>query len=240
MLFALVSTLIVFLAAPVHSVKAACSSATLYNNGTYTWLEEVTYPSGGAYAAYVTFLSSGSWAGTVYGGTGGSISTTEISGTYTVNSNCTLTLTFSGGFTTQGIIVSSGNEVFLNEAASGETYLVDLKPLGTVSCSDATVYNIENYGVVSQTLYPALGNTTGYLSFAPTGNMAGVISGGTTGSYTSWNISGTYTVNSNCTLTLSFSSGYTWEGVVQSSGDQIFLVQGSPTGDNVIFVLTKE
>lgn len=63
-IFALVSTLVLFLAAPVHRAQAAsCSNATLYNNGTYSWVEQVSYPTAGAWVGHVTFSSSGSWVG---------------------------------------------------------------------------------------------------------------------------------------------------------------------------------
>jgi hypothetical protein len=244
MLFALVSTLVFFLAIPVHSAQAACSNATLYNmngNGTYTWSESYTYPYGGAFVGMVTFLSNGTWTAAIYGGFKGAESLQDISGTYSVNSNCTVTLTWPSGFDVLGDIVSSGNEVFLDTAYSGNTCFLYLESLGTMNCSDATLYNAENYGVAAQVWYPALGNDTGYLTFTAPNSVAGEFWGSVTGSGGQYIISGTYTVTDSCVVTVNLTSPgvITWQGVVQSSGHQAFFTQTSPTGLNDIMVFTK-
>jgi len=240
-IFALVSMLVLFLAAPVCRAQPVCSNATLYNIGTYSWVEQVSYPTAGAWVGYVSFLSSGSWLGVITGGTGGSLSSNNISGTYSVNSNCTLAVNFAnGGVHTQGIIVSSGNEVFLDQATPGATYLVDLKGVGATSCSNATLYNIGNYGWASESFYPAIGIDVGYISFTSSGTLAGVIYGGTTGSGSSYNIAGTYAVISNCTLSVNFSGGSTAEGIIVSNGKEVILTQSSPSGTNEIMDLKTE
>jgi hypothetical protein len=106
--------------------------------------------------------------------------------------------------------------------------------------SNATLYNIGNYGWVGETFYPGLGIDVGHLSFMSSGTMVGVFYGGVTGAGSSYNVSGTYTVNSNCTLTMNFSGGYTYQGVVQSSGNEVFSTTTSPTGTNLILYLNKE
>lgn len=127
--FALMITLVVFLTGPVQKMRAAsCSNATLYNNGTFGWAEQAVYPYPGTVVGYITFQSSGSFQGVTYGGTNGGGTTYDISGTYSVNSNCTLTLDFASGINAQGVVVSSGKEVFLNQTSpTGTNLIIDLK-----------------------------------------------------------------------------------------------------------------
>jgi hypothetical protein len=128
MIFVLATVLVVLPAAPARRAEAASySNATLYSVGTYGYFSDIVYTNFGFTVAYITFLSSGSILGVINGGTAGRDSTIDFSGTYSVNSNCTLTVGFSSGNQTQGIIVSGGNEVWLDQTNGGVTIFFDLK-----------------------------------------------------------------------------------------------------------------
>lgn len=239
--FALMITVIVFLTVPVQKMRAAsCSNSTLYDVGTYGFMEEAYYGGLGTGEGYITFLSSGSFLHSGYGGTNGTISHYSLSGTYTVNSNCTLTLTYSNGTEVQGVVVSSGNEVFLNQLTTGVTMIMDLKAVTVTACSAGTLYNNVTYGYYGKVLYPSFGTTVGYITFTSSGAFAGVIVGGSGGNVSTFDISGTYTVNSNCTVTLTYSNNTVNQGMIVSSGGEVFLVQTSPSGTNTLVDLKKE
>jgi hypothetical protein len=245
----LVSTLVIFLVVlgafalrPVRKVEAAsCSASTLYNIGTFGYVGESVYPSAGTWVGYITFLSSGSFLGTIYGGSAGSGSSSNISGTYSVNSNCTLTVSYASGQSVQGTIVSSGNEVLLNQTSpTGVTNIIDLKQMTATGCSNATLYSIGSYGYAGEEFYPSAGTDVGYITFTSSGGFAGVIYGSVNGSGSYINISGTYSVNSNCTLDLSYSGGVNTQGTIVSSGNEVFMNQTSPTGATILVDLKKE
>ncbi len=239
--FASMIMLAVCLAGPAREAQAAsCSNATLYDIGTYGWAGEDVYPPGIA-VGYITFLSSGSFLGSIYGGTNGSGATSNLSGTYTVNSNCTMTASFSSGIKVQGTVVSGGQEVLLDQTSpAGVNLIVDLKAVVAESCSDSTLYTVGTYGWASNEVYPVKGTWVGYITFTSSGSFAGLIYGGYSGSGSSSNISGTYSVYSNCTLSLTFSNGVDLQGVIVSNGAEVLMDQTYPTGENALYDLKKE
>ena len=109
---AVIAALLIVASAGTAYGKKACSNSTL--QGQYGAV--LTGFSGGyAFAALDTVIADG--AGTLTGGgtivVNGTATAVPISATYTVNSDCTGTATFSSGSTQALIIKNDGSEVYI-------------------------------------------------------------------------------------------------------------------------------
>ena len=133
-LVVLVALIAVLVVRPVRKVKAqtGCSNRTLMGN--YGWTEfgtefEYTPPEFWTFSALVYFDGNGKFTGSesYYIENGApdplnGISGSDSAGTYTVNSNCTVTITYTwegGTYTDHGLVVDAiGGEVIAAEQGS--------------------------------------------------------------------------------------------------------------------------
>ncbi len=200
--------LIAAIAVPAASA-ATCSNATL--NGVYGTVESGLNGSLEP-SASITQLSldgAGNMTGTVTKSSDGTIITYTSTGTYQVNSNCTGTLT---GTNQDG--VDEHVDFYLNSSNKGGFSIKTDAPRvqsgvfaaqGTATCTDKAVkktYSMELAGIDISVGQVALAgqlklNGTGSISGTATLSLYGTI-------YNSLSVTGTYTINSNCTGTAQF------------------------------------
>lgn len=136
-----------FTSLPVVYAQSGCSNATLSGNYGLTFsgfqLQGYNGISGSISAAFygaglLTFDGAGNFAGAISGSENGSlpghrytlILNSPATGTYTVNSDCTVSFTStpgSGGDNFVGAIVGGGSEVLLTDISAPDTLNMDLK-----------------------------------------------------------------------------------------------------------------
>jgi hypothetical protein len=136
-----------FTVLPVVHAERGCSNRTLSGNYGLTFsgfqLQDYNGKSGRTSAAFygaglLTFDGAGNIAGAISGSENGSlpghqytlILNSPATGTYTVNSDCTVSLTStpgSGGDNFVGAIVHDGSEVLLTDITAPDTLNMDLK-----------------------------------------------------------------------------------------------------------------
>jgi hypothetical protein len=200
---------VIFLAsfAVRSAAGAACSNASL--SGTYGFLHDSTGSNGTPNSAAVTQLTFDSTSGTFAGenttSRDGEISTIPISGTYAIASNCTGTGTPSGGSPFSIVVTPRG---FLAVHLLSEGFAVKQ---GSPNCS----VGVEgSFGFEATGAYlagaPAIGavDFIGQLKFKINASGEGEISGhlassedGTYQTFADEPVTGSYTVDKNCTGT---------------------------------------
>jgi hypothetical protein len=136
-----------FTALPVVHAERGCSNGTLSGNYGLTFsgfqLQDYNGTSGRASAAFygaglLTLDGAGNFAGAISGSENGSlpghqytlILNSPTTGTYAVNSDCTVSFTStpgSGGDNFVGAIVGGGSEVLLTDITAPDTLNMDLK-----------------------------------------------------------------------------------------------------------------
>lgn len=242
-IFGLVGFLIL-VAGTARRAQAQCSAATLSNNEYYAWVEQQLYPNPGYEVGYINFESGGNLTLYIEGGTNGGISTYSYTGNYSiVNANdCTVdvNLDLNGSWTYfQGTITDVGDQVFLNTLATGGETIVHLVYLpGVGVCGPDTLGSTSGvtYSYDSDEVYPATGGDVGYITFSVSGSsytFNGEIYGGLSGSNSYHSFSGTYSVATNCTVTLTDTTdSITLWGVAGTFSADTYLIQASPTGVN--------
>jgi len=136
-----------FAVLPVVHAERGCSNGALSGNYGLTFsgfqLQDYNGTSGRTSAAFygaglLTFDGAGNFAGAISGSENGSlpghqytlILNSPATGTYTVNSDCTVSFTStpgSGGDNFVGAIVHDGSEVLLTDITAPDTLNMDLK-----------------------------------------------------------------------------------------------------------------
>ncbi len=213
---------VIFLAAHAANAQTlvgqaeSCSTATL--NGTYTYLLKgavylSTYETFSPFTdmGNLTINGSGSLSGSSSASFAGDILPRTITGTYTVNSNCTGSTTLTDnviGTTHFNFSISNnGQSMTLIEADSGYVVSGDAHPLQS-ACSNASINGLYGFSI-GGFFIDSNGNSdnyadTGQLTFNGSGALSinDTVSEG--GNITSRSISGTYSLSSNCTGTAVF------------------------------------
>jgi hypothetical protein len=230
---AVLAALVIVTTTPVY---AQCSNATLTGNYGFTWSgfgapghskkgNEVPF----AGTALGTFDGAGNFSATATGSFDGSVFSFPYTATYAVNSDCTGSMTSTNGNANLSfVIVSGGAELSFIDIDAGNTWTMDAKPTPS-GCSNATL--IGNYGFVFTGFNSKRNNRARELPFDVVGVIAfdgaGNISASFTGSFdggiftTTTPDVGTYSVNSDCTFTLSdTTAGVTWLGTIASGGSE--------------------
>jgi hypothetical protein len=191
---------------------AACSNASL--SGTYGFLHDSTDSNGTPNSAAVTQLTFDSTSGTFTGenttSRDGVISTIPISGTYAIVSNCTGTGTPSGASPFSIVVTPSG---FLAVHLLAEGFAVKQ---GSPNCNNAGVKG--SFGFEATGVYlvgaPAIGavDFIGELKFkikpSGEGEIGGHVASSEDGTYQTFAdepVTGSYTVDKNCTGTATIS-----------------------------------
>jgi hypothetical protein len=120
----LISITIIIGAERKASAKKGCSNASL--QGSYGLHATGTTPAGGPFAAVglFSFNGAGALTGTLYVRvTGGSTAVVPVGGTYTVNSDCTVSDTW-GGSQHESIIVDDGRGYLILNTTAGENSVI--------------------------------------------------------------------------------------------------------------------
>jgi hypothetical protein len=213
------------LVANVAVAKNSCSNSTL--NGTYGALIRGT-ASGLPFAALdvVTADGNGNFSGTGTIAYNSVISqNVPISATYSINSDCTGSVSFSSGAAQSLVITLDGKEVQfirtdnLNDQITGDAKRVDQK-----NCSNKSLSG--NFGAT-------LGGTASGLPFVALDSVSaggdGTFSGSGTISYngaiTAVTFTATYSVNSDCSGSIAFNTGATQNLVVVGKGDEVRFIR---------------
>lgn len=246
-LFALACLSLLLASLAPRADAQSCNPSNLSQIEYYAWVEHQVYPNPGYVVGWVQFSYTGSGnTGTVneayiYGGTKGGGALYTLNGSYTVNTNCTVSMSLSDGSTWQGFIpAQDGNyRVYLNSTETGVGAKLRLMAIeGRGSCSDGLLSGNTLYSYDSQEIYPSKGDDVGYVTFSENGDAGGQISGGVNGNNNTINLrTGSYTVSSDCTMSMTFSTS-SW-GIVDFGGYEAYLVQISPTGVNLLIHLLE-
>ncbi len=196
---------------------ATCSNASV--SGTYGFVDSGTDPSGTPAGTLwqVTFdPSKGTFKGTAISNQNGVIETGYISGTYAVTSHCTVTGTVTDHLhkTTHSLsaVVSSTGEVQLVSGKTGATNGGFLAAQGSPTCTNAGVkgsFVLEARGYfVAGAPFTGPVVLIGELALSVNGSGEGVIKGHVAGSedgtiltFAKEPVTGTYSVDANCTGT---------------------------------------
>jgi hypothetical protein len=194
----------------------SCSTATL--TGTYAYLlkgalYQATYGVFSPFADMggLTADGKGNFTGSSSASVGGQILPRTITGTYSVNSNCTgqTTLTDNVVGTTHFnfTVLNNGQTITFIQADSGWVVFGEARPQQT-SCSAGSINGLYGFSISGFFIDPN-GNSDNYadsgqLSFNGAGalSISDTVSEG--GQITSRSISGTYTLSPNCTGTAIF------------------------------------
>jgi hypothetical protein len=163
-----------------------------------------------SFLVYMKADGKGTFKGTGTDSDAGVVETVSVSGTYTINSDCTGsgTIKAKGGKAKNYslVVVSGGKGLQFLVTDAGNVLSGAGQAQGKETCTLAGVkgtFGVEASGVFIGTGAVAL---DGLFTLDGAGKVSGTESGSIAGSiFTGQSISGTYTVASNCTGTLSFS-----------------------------------
>jgi len=215
---------------------ATCSNASL--SGTYGFLHDGTDSTGTPATAAVTQITFDSTTGTFTGeqtaSHDGVIVTESLTGTYTIDSNCTGTGTPAGGSPFSIAVTSTG---FFAVHAFANGFAVKQ---GSPTCTNATVQG--SFGFETTGVFLAGAPATAWVAFvgelklrvSPSGE--GVITGDMAGSegsavltFAEEPVIGSYSVNSDCTGTATITprgqSALNFSFVVVDCGKQMLAVE---------------
>jgi Chaperone of endosialidase len=148
------------------AAAVAGANPNSYVNGTYVFVSYDATPEDDSVT--LTFDGAGNYSGTDVNNTGGVITSSSSSGTYTVTSNGTFTASSGAGLLT-GLLSADGNVMVITQITSGEI------PAITVGIKQGAVSNLN----VASGLLTLVANTTG-ASNSAVGYSA--LTGNTTGS----------------------------------------------------------
>jgi len=249
--------------------RALCLNPNSILNATYGWEGHALGAAGnsqgqkiGAFVPFVhfgrfTFDGNGNFSGAHDTNFGGGLLPHVDSGTYSVNSDCTTgTISFTTGAGLRlSIVITSGGQVIEFVGANDGTVESGTLRLMPASCS-ANILSGNSYGYSTDGLvadgsrnsFPRVGGFVpfahgGQISFGADGSISGVDNGSFGGVLMpGQSVSGTYTVNSDCTGTTTMTIAgvdNSWHFVILQDAGQIIFV-ATPTGDVWAGILTKE
>ena len=234
----------------VPLAKSDCSNPNSILNGTYGWQAEGLLNDGsgktriGRFAplvqnGYLTFDGNGNFSGIHDTSLGGHFIPHTDSGTYAVNSDCTTgTIRFATGIHfVMSFVITSGQEVKVGSAATGGVDAGALRLMESTPCSTSSIsgnsYGYGTHGLVlvaKQRNIQRIGgfepfSDVGQISFAADGTVSGLDSESLGGVVlSSLPIAGTYSVNSDCTGSITLTIGgvdQSWDLVILQGAGQI-------------------
>jgi hypothetical protein len=204
---------------------------TNFTNADFTGIYQVVSVSSVADSGSSLTLTAdgaGRYSGTLVQNNSGVITSSAVSGTYSVAADGSLTMTPASGSPLSGGISADGRTLVLSQLTAGQpsAFAVGIKQ-GQTNFTNADVvgtYNIVNYTGISAELAT--------LNFDGAGNFSGTTTGNQGGSISNSSITGTYTVAADGTLTVNFipdeRDGHpltkVFTGGVSSDGNTLVLV----------------
>jgi hypothetical protein len=222
----ILATALALAAMPTANAKdKSCSNSTL--NGTYGALIRGS-ASNIPFAALdvVTADGNGNLSGTGTIAYNGAISqNVPISASYSINSDCSGSVRFSSGTTQSLVITRSGDEVqFIRTDNLGSQVTGDAKRVGERKCSNKSLRG--SFGAT-------LGGDVSGLPFA----VLDLVTAGGDGSFSGSGIvsfnnaisevtfTATYSINSDCSGSIAFSTGATQDLVVVGKGSEVRFIR---------------
>jgi hypothetical protein len=218
------------------NAQDTCTKASIAGRYGFTISGAVVNSDGSFYSVAesgtVTADGNGKLTGTDTNSQGGQIQSQTFTGTYTVNSDCTGTVSTAdsaGPSHFNIVIVDNGQEILFIESDAGVAVSGSAKPQAT-KCTSETISGPYGYAITGWTFDSSgagwgfsesgkvIADGAGGLSLHATASQEGKV---TTGSS-----SGNYSVNSDCTGTATFNSNSAHlHFVVVASGHQIQFIQ---------------
>jgi hypothetical protein len=191
---------------------SACSNATLVGNYGFTLTGTDSAGSLAASVGQLTADGKGNVTGIFANSTAGAISSNvSLTGTYSVKTNCTgtITITPSGGTASiySLVVVSNGAQIELTDTKAGSTVYGYAMAQGKATCTDLGIKNTFGFrggGYNLSTSTPASEAWTGQIRLNGLGAVTGSESASFGGTIESLTLKGTYSVSSNCTGTGTF------------------------------------
>ncbi len=250
---------------PTVQAEPICSLATLH--GTYGF--STTWFTQGIGAAAATVASRpaaqiGIFIADGAGGLAGSGESTQsnngvifsfhfpLIGTYTVNPNCTGSIAFPDGEAANFVIIAEGREVLAVETSNpffpgmvGAS--VGIK-MDDRTCSLASLNGA--YGVKQRGFFQGTGTTAATVASLPsthvgiftadgTGGLSAEFTNSDNGTISFRTDTGTYTVNPDCTGSITSASGETFSFVIVDEGKEVFGI-GTRPGRVTTFVAIRQ
>ncbi len=253
---AVAAAIVLFAAAP--QAQSSCTNPNSILNGTYgRQLEGMT--SGGVPAetlggfiplvqvGYLTFDGDGKVSGEHDSSLGGTLIPHSDPGTYSVNPDCTTGTIFFpyNGTSLSFVITSGGDEIKVVYRSPGAVTPGRLRRMAAISCSSDTLsgksYGYSTHGLFGAGVSSAFPRSDGFVPFADGGQISFLADGTLTGVDNAsvggvlvpgQQITGTYTVNADCTGTTNMTIGgadRSWHFVIVGGGNQVIFI-GTPTG----------
>jgi hypothetical protein len=209
--------------------QATCTLATVQGSyglvGSGTYLGEPVTVTG-----VFTTNGAGNFGYQATQNINGTVSSFSITGRYTLIANCTATVRLINGETFSAVVVSGGSEIDFQSTTPGSVETVVAKKLSSTAsstCSLATVTG--SYGLVgSGTYFGEPATVTGIVTTNGAGNFVYGAIQNVNGTVSSFTITGTYTLNANCSATITFVNGETFSAVVVSDGSEIDFQSTTP------------
>jgi len=224
-----------FLLAPPARAEGKCNLETI--KGGYGFLNKgLAFGINFAGVGAMTLDGTGNLSGHGFTSFGGAISNDTFTGSYTVNADCTgtLSVTFPTMFTvTSSMAISdNGKEVFLIFTVPGEVGTGTMKPLAFGKCGKQSLnggYAATFNGLVASFPYAAVGVFT----FDGNGSASGGDHSSFNGAQGEETFTGEYEVNADCTGTLTalFQPGDLTGTVgfaIVDNGKEVWLVETDP------------
>ncbi len=161
----------------------------------------------------------------------GQIKSQTFTGTYTVSSDCTGTVTTndsSGPAHFSIVIVDNGQQILFIESDPGVAVSGSAKPQAT-NCTTQTINGLYGYAITGWT-FDSSGNGWGYAESGKVladglGGLSSVATASQQGAIASGTGSGTYSVNEDCTGTVTFSNGAHLNFTLVGSGREVDFIQ---------------
>lgn len=243
-LFRIASAIVLASFALGSTAWASCSNSTV--TGVYGFVGGGTNSNGLPTANLFEFTfdsSTGTFTGTGTNSTDGVIETGSVTGTYAVTSHCTATgtITFSSGKTKSfSFVVTSTGGLKEVDTDTGATNGGFALAQGSPTCTNAGVagsYGFDAAGVfVTGAPFAGPVGLIGELAFSVNGSGDGVIAGAVAGSengtiltFTGEPVTGSYSVSTNCTGTVSITpkgqSALNYSFAVVNGGKELLAIE---------------
>lgn len=241
MRFTRISAVLLFVAiVATGSFAATCTNASV--NGVYgitaTGLNGSGVPASSVYQ--ITADGSGNVTGTGTKSIDGTIVTFPFTGTYSVAKNCTGTATFtnqSGQSENDNFVLNNGNKgAFLIQTDANHVESSVAVAQGTAKCTDLGVKHTYSLQLTGIEIGVGQVAATGQVALNGKGGLTGTVTVSLNGTIVSADsVTGTYTINSDCTGTASLTpkglptSNY--NTVIVNGGKELMFIQ---TDNNTI------
>jgi hypothetical protein len=249
--------------------SSTCTNPNAILHATYGWEDHALGSAGnpqgptiGAYAplvrlGYFSFDGNGNFSGAHDTDFGGGLLPHVDSGTYSVNSDCTTgTISFAtGAGIVLSIVISSGGQeikfVDANQAIVGSGTLRLMAAPCSASILSGSSYGYSTDGLVAVgngNSFPRVGGFVpfvheGQISFGADGSISGIDNENLGATLMPGQpITGTYTVNSDCTGTTTMTIGgvdSSWHFIILQDANQMIFIE-TPTGYVWAGTLTKQ